>query len=87
MKCFNNYLLFPSFSKTECDNTGSRQYLHTYFTKPLKYIMNNKYSVKICLSIDLISFLMHDFIIHEHWFAEDLEDLYFVSVPFTKERH
>lgn len=43
MSLTNNYLLFPSVSKTECGNTGSRQYLHIYFTKPLKYIMNNKY--------------------------------------------
>lgn len=77
MSLTNNYLLFPSVSKTECGNTGSRQYLHTYFTKPLKYIMNNKYSTKICLSFDLISFLMHDLITHEHWSAEDLEDLHF----------
>lgn len=86
MSLTNRYLLFPSVSKTECDNTSSRQYLHSYFTKYFKHIMINKYSAKICLSFDLISFFLHHLIIHEHWCAEDLEELYFASVLF-KEGH
>jgi len=83
----NSYLFFPFVSKIKGGNSGPKQYFNSYFTKHFKHIMINKYSVKICLSFDLISFFLHHSIIHEHWSAKDLEEPYFVSVLFTKEHH